>query len=584
MMETTKTLTSPKKKFCFSKRTHGMCFEIVLALVLATFVLVPLITMLTKIDGATLKRVFNDNLFLESVLNSITTTLTATVISIVLAYGLAWAISRTNIRCKGLFSVIFILPMLIPSISHGMGLIILFGNNGIFTNMFGATSHLYGFAGIVIGSVLYSFPVAFLMFVDIFKYEDYSPYEAAEVLGIPKHRQFTAITFPYIRKPLISIVFTVFTMIVTDYGIPLSVGGMVKTLPVLLYENAVGQLDYSAGALIGTFLLIPAIAAFLFDFFNKDKAKSSFITKEFSPKKNTLKDTIAYVISALVSLFVLLVIVSFCVQAFSTSYPSNMTLTFDHFKRTLNKSSIAYLDNSIFMSLFTAFLGMVIAFVTAYCTARLKNKTSKILHIISIISLAIPGLVLGLSYVITFKSSFIYGTLIILILANTVHFFASPYLMMYNALGKVNENLESTGQVLGISRVRIIFDVIIPQCKYTLLEIFSYFFVNSMMTISAVSFLATRTNKPLSLMINQFEAFNMMECAAVVALLILFVNVLMKTIIYLIKRKGVRHVNKKSIWCFRLHHQFRKSIISKKYRKRCKFVSWNSKQNLGWPC
>ena len=543
----TNTLTAPRKKFWCKKQAHGMCFEIILALVLVTFVLVPLITMLTKIDKETFSRVFSDNQFSKSLLNSITTTLTATIISIALAYGLAWAISRTNIKFKGIFSVIFILPMLIPSISHGMGLIILFGNNGLFTNLFNISSHLYGFAGIVIGSVLYSFPIAFLMFVDIFKYEDYSPYEAAEVLGIPKHRQFTAITFPYLRKPLISIVFTVFTMIITDYGVPLAVGGMMKTLPVLLYENAVGQLDYSAGALIGTFLLIPAIAAFLFDYFNKDKAKSSFVTKEFTPKKNTVKDTIGYVISTLVSLFVLFVVVSFCIQAFSTSYPSDMSFTLDHFKRALNTNSLSYLDNSIFMALFTAFLGMVIAFITAYCTARLKNKTSKILHIISIISLAIPGLVLGLSYVVTFKSSFIYGTLVILILANTIHFFASPYLMMYNALGKVNENLESTGQVLGISRVRIIFDVIIPQCKYTLLEIFSYFFVNSMMTISAVSFLATRTNKPISLMINQFEAFNMMECAAVIALIILFVNVIMKTIIYLIKTKGVKHVNKKSI-------------------------------------
>ena len=157
-------------------------------------------------------------------------------------------------------------------------------------------------------------------------------------------------------------------------------------------------------------------------------------------------------------------------------------------------------------------------------------------------------MVLGLSYVITFKTSFIYGTLIILILANTVHFFASPYLMTYNALSKVNENLENIGQVLNIPRYKIIFDVIIPQCKYTLLETFSYFFVNSMMTISAVSFLATRSNKPLSLLINQFEAFNMMESAAVVALLILFVNITMKTIIYLIKKIGEKqNVNKKSI-------------------------------------
>lgn len=545
-MVKTNTLNSPQKKNWF-KRQPSKYFEIFLFVVLFCFIIVPLITMLTKIDKATLSRVFSDDLFFKSLLNSLTTTITATIISIALAYGLAWAISRTNIKCKTLFTVIFTLPMLIPSISHGMGLIILFGNNGIFTNLFNTTSHLYGFSGIVMGSVLYSFPIAFLMFVDILKYEDYSPYEAADILGIPKHRQFSAITFPYIRKPLISIVFTVFTMIITDYGIPLSVGGKTKTLPVLLYENTLGQLDYSAGALIGTFLLIPAIAAFLFDLFNKDKAKSSFTTKEYPLKNNKKKDVWGYVISILTSLFILLVIVSFCLQSFSTSYPSNMTFTLDHFKRALNKSSIGYLDNSIFMSLFTAFVGMVFAFITAYCTARLKTKTSKFLHIISIISLAIPGLVLGLSFVITFKTSFIYGTLIILILANTIHFFASPYLMTYNALSKLNENLESTGQVLGIPRYKIIFDVIIPQCKSTLLEVFSYFFVNSMMTISAVSFLATRNNKPLSLMINQFEAFNIMECAAVIALMILIVNMTMKLIIYLIKRKGEKHVNKKSI-------------------------------------
>ena len=111
----------------------------------------------------------------------------------------------------------------------------------------------------------------------------------------------------------------------------------------------------------------------------------------------------------------------------------------------------------------------------------------------------------------------------------------------------MNPNLESVGQILNISQFRIICDVIIPQCKTTLYEAFSYFFVNSMITISAVSFLATRINKPISLMINQFDAFNMIECSAVVALLILIVNVLMKTIIYFIKNGGKNNVNKKRI-------------------------------------
>ena len=76
---------------------------------------------------------------------------------------------------------------------------------------------------------------------------------------------------------------------------------------------------------------------------------------------------------------------------------------------------------------------------------------------------------------------------------------------------------------------------------------FSYFFVNCMMTISAVSFLSTPSNKPISLLINQFETYNMMECAAVVALLILIINVLMKGIVYLIKTIGTKYVDKKTI-------------------------------------
>ena len=76
------------------------------------------------------------------------------------------------------------------------------------------------------------------------------------------------------------------------------------------------------------------------------------------------------------------------------------------------------------------------------------------MHLIAITSLAIPGLVLGLSYVMTFKNTPIYGTILILILVNLVHFFASPYLMMYNTFGKINQNLESVGQTLGISRIK----------------------------------------------------------------------------------------------------------------------------------
>lgn len=529
-----------------TKVTHTSAV-ILLSVILAVFVLVPLITLLCQIDADAWRSVFEGGQFWNALLNSLTTTVAATVISVAIAFVLAWAISRTNIKCKGIFSTILVLPMLIPSISHGLGLINLYGNNGLLTRLFNAESHLYGYFGIIYGSVLYSFPVAFLMFVDIMKYEDATVYDAAEVLGISKTRQFVHITLPFLKKTLISVFFSVFTMIITDYGVPIAVGGKVKTLSVLLYENAAGQLNYSAGAVIGLFLLIPALVAFLIDILNKNNDKASFITKQFELKKQRKKDVIGYVICALGTLLVLSVLLPFCIQAFTVSYPSNMSFTLIHFRETIgDNNGWTFLLNSVLMSLITAFVGMATAFIVAYCTARLKTKSAKILHIISILTLSIPGLVLGLSYIIVFKSSFLYGTLTLLILANTVHFFASPYQMMYNALLKVNTHLEDVGHVLNVPRYRVVTDCIMPQCRSSLAESFSYFFVNSMMTISAVAFLSTSANQPLSLLINQFESYNMIECSTVVALLILAVNVIMKTIIYFVKKGGIS-VNKKSV-------------------------------------
>ncbi|MDR2552057.1 MAG: ABC transporter permease subunit, partial [Treponema sp.] len=192
--------------------------------------------------------------------------------------------------------------------------------------------------------------------------------------------------------------------------------------------------------------------------------------------------------------------------------------------------------NSLLIALGVSALGTALAYVTAWFTARSPGTSSRVLHLVSITSLAIPGLVLGLSYVLFFKGSFLYGTLSLLILVNTVHFFASPYLMAYNSLGKLNPHLEDVGLSLGVDRFHILKDVLVPQTRLTILEMGSYFFVNSMMTISAVSFLNTVGNKPVSLMITQFESQLFLEGAAFVSLLILGCNFGVKCLIYLLRK------------------------------------------------
>lgn len=438
-------------------------------------------------------------------------------------------------RGKALFSILFVLPMLIPSISHALGLVTLFGRNGLLTNLFHMEWSIYGFWGIVIGSVMYSFPVSFLMFSSILQYEDGTAYKAAEVLGVPPLQRFIGLTLPYLKKTLISAFFALFTMIITDYGVPLMVRGKQITLSVLMYDKAVSMMDYDAGSVIGAFLLLPAVAAFLVDLMNPERGQSGFVSEQVIPKKRQGSDILACVFCGALGLCVLAPIAAFGIMVFETKYPIDATFTLYHIQKTINRGAGEYLLNSVLYSILAALFGTLIAFGCAYLTARVKGRFSNGLHLVSITSMAIPGIVLGLSYVIFFHGSPLYGTIVIIVLANSIHFFASPYLMMYNTLEKVNPNLESVGQCLGVGRVYVIRDIIFPKVRGTVCEMFAYFFVNSMMTISAVSFLVPPSPKPVALMINQFESQLLMESAAFVSLLILAVNIALKVIAAVLK-------------------------------------------------
>jgi len=510
--------------------------KLLILIFLFVAIICPLGTMLFNMAGSDILAVLRLPRFKVALLNSIYATAAATVISIVLAWGFAFCVVRSKLRFREVFSVFVTLPMLIPSISHGMGLILLLGANGIITRLFGLSGTIYGFHGIVLGSVFYAFPVAFLMLADILKYEDGSPYEAAEVLGIPKVSQFFSITFPYLRKPLISVVFAVFTLIFTDYGVPLMIGGRYITLPVLMYQEVIGLLNFNRGSVIGSFLLIPAVIAFVFDLLNRDVANQNFVIHEKAKPENKLRDAIAACYVILICVIIALPVLIFAFLTFFNSYPMDLSLSFRNIIRTMDMGAGRYLGNSLVIAIWVSIIGTVLSWITAYFTARTGGKSSRMLHLVSITSLAIPGLVLGLSYVLFFKGTFIYGSLAMLILVNTIHFMASPYLMAYNSLGKLNANLEDVGRTLGVGRFRIIRDVLIPQTKLTILEMFSYFFVNSMMTISAVSFLSTVRNRPISLMINMFEAQLFLEGAAFVSILILGSNLMIKCTVYVITK------------------------------------------------
>ena len=357
-------------------------------------------------------------------------------------------------------------------------------------------------------------------------------------MGLSKWKQFLTITLPSMSRTIISAVLAVFTMIFTDYGVPLMTGGTAMTLPVYMYREVIGMMNFSGGAVVGVVLLAPAVAAFLMDLRNSGtNASASTVTKAYHIEENRGRDLLVYVTFAVVLLILCMPIAAFVFLSFVKQYPVDMSFSMETMSRLLSSGIGMYFVNSMAVALMTALVGTCLSYFSAYITARGGRKiSSKVLHFISMLSLAIPGIVLGLSFVLTFKNLPIYSTIFILVLVNIVHFFSSPYLLAYNSLSKFNPNLEDVAKSLGISRMRILFSVYIPCTRATIVEMYSYYFVNGMITISAVSFLVNFRTMPLALLIPQLESQSFIEGTAVVSLMILVINLLEKMMAYFVKR------------------------------------------------
>lgn len=508
---------------------------ILILIFLLTGLFFPLLQMLINVNWSEFINVLSSVSFRKAFFNSLFVTSIATIFSILLAYMLAYSLNRTNIKHKEILKILITIPMLIPSISHGLGLINLFGNNGIVTKYF--DFNIIGSLGIIIGSIIYTFPVAFLMISDGFNYIDNNMYVTARVLNFNWWQTFKKVTIPYMKKPLFSAMFAVFTMIFTDYGVPLAVGGKYITLPVYLYKEVIGLLNFSTGTIVGLVLLIPAFVSFIFDTFTKNHVNGNYEGGKYYIKENKLRDRIFTIFTYGVIIIIFLIITSFIYYAFVDNVRLNPSLSTKHFTYILDNGVFKYLFNSLFISIAVSIIGTFISYFTAYITARNKSKLTRFIHILTISSLAIPGIVLGLSYTISFNQTFIYNTFFILIIVNIIHFMASPYLMAYNALEKVNKDYELVAKTLNISQFRFIKDVIIPSTKGTILEVASYFFINSMITISAITFLFNTNTMPLALLINTYEGNMLLGEAAIISLIILLINIIVKLAVCLFKRK-----------------------------------------------
>lgn len=154
-----------------------------------------------------------------------------------------------------------------------------------------------------------------------------------------------------------------------------------------------------------------------------------------------------------------------------------------------------------------------------------------------LITNTIPGMVLGIAFLLTFAGSSVHNTLIIIVLCNIVHFFSTPYLMAKHALSKMNQNWETTAALMGDSWLKTLYRVVLPNAKTTLLQIFSYLFINAMVTVSAVIFITGAHTMVLTTKIKELQHFAKFDEIFILSIFILCSNLLLLAFMKFLSRQ-----------------------------------------------
>jgi iron(III) transport system permease protein len=494
-------------------------------------------------------RYFDTPALSVSIWHTVDISLVSTVFSVGFGFLYAYALARTRIPFKPFFKYAALIPIFIPTIVHALGLVYLFGRQGVLTGL-GFETELYGRFGIILSEVIFTFPQGYLMFYDALDYADGRLYEAADSMGVTAPNKFLRITLPGARYTAVNVFFVCFTLAFTDFGAPKVIGGNYNVLATDIYTQVAGQFNMNMGAVVGTLLLIPAVLSFvvgrLVDSKNADtiSAKSTKLTI----KKSRSRDIIFFALCAFVALAFLVLIASLFLGALTKYYPFDLSFTLKHFTFNSSTGGIGSFFNSLEMSLLTAAFGTAFVFVYAYMMEKTTGLGAlrRYGKLLSALPLALPGMVIGLSFIFFFNSAsnplhFIYGTVTILVISNILHYFSVPFITATGALKKLDREFESVSESMNVPRYKTLLLVSVPLSMPAILEIFMYYFVNSMVTVSAVVFLYGARFKVASIAISHMEEAGDIAQAAAMSILILAINVcvriLYEFVVRLIKKQ-----------------------------------------------
>ncbi len=437
------------------------------------------------------------------------------VLSTVLGLAFALIAARTRFPFPRLLRVLSVLPVITPPFVIGLSLILLFGRSGMVSNLLRdlfdvpRTRWLYGMPGLTIAQLLAFTPISYLVLLGVLQGVSPSMEEASQTLRASRWRTFRYVTLPLIRPGLANAFLIAFIESLADFGNPMVIGGNFRVLSTSIYFAVVGAAhDQGAAAVLAIVLLGFTLSAFLLQ--RLWLGRRSYVTLGGKgdggiplPLPRALHVACLAVVlpwSLLTAVAYAIIMVGGFVQAIGT----DNTPTLQHL---LTAFSIQhgvqgwFLAGSGWSSLLTtlqvALLAMPVTAGLGILTAYLLNRQSfagrGAFEFLTMMSFAIPGTVIGVSYILAFNVPplELTGTATILVIAFVFRNMPVGIRAGLASLSQVDRSLDEASLTLGARPARTLRQVILPILRPAVATSMVYAFVRAITSVSAVIFLVS---------------------------------------------------------------------------------------------
>ena len=432
-----------------------------------------------------------------------------------LGLAFALAVTRSGLRATKLLRALTILPIITPPFVIGLAIILLFGVSGgvtkIVAHLFDIpeSRYIYGLPGIWLAQMLAFTPIAFLVLIGVVDGISPSLEEAAQTLRANSWKTFSTVSLPLMKPGLANAFLIGFIESMADFGNPLVLGGNFEVLSTEIFFAIVGaQNDQGMAAVLALVLLSFTLSAFFVQRFWLGRKSYTTVTGKGDSGQHTMMPRrVRWPVYAGCSLWVILTLVIYgmiAVGGIVHTWGLDHSFTLRHY---VNAFGIEYGEfglqwtgtawNSFFTTVtiagVAAPLTAGIGLLTAYLLARQQFAGKNLFEFGTMLSFAIPGTVIGVSYILAFNVPpfELTGTGAILVLCFIFRNMPVGVRAGLAAMSQIDRSLDEASLTLGARSSYSIRKVILPLIRPAILGALVYSFVRAMTAISAVIFLVS---------------------------------------------------------------------------------------------